>query len=192
MVKPQPTNLRRDLLTATAMVALAACAGAVTVTGHKNVAANYAPEELYVVATGDNELRTVIIGNPFDMPKDAFETAVLATMEGRNFGPRLNLSTDPKQEDVRKRHVVLAFNLANRGNANSLCAGSANATKVQPTGARFTVTGVYCAGNLPLTQATARADPVTGINSEQFRSLMTQLAIALFPAESRNRIGSGE
>ncbi len=192
MVIPQPTNLRRDLLTATAMVALAACAGAVTVTNHNNVAASYAPEELYVVATGDNELRTVIIGNPFDMPKVAFETAVLATMEGRNFGPRLNLSTDPKQEDARKRHVVLAFDLANRGNASSLCAGSANATKVQPTGAKLTVTGVYCAGNLPLTQATARAGQVTGINSERFRSLMTQLAIALFPTESRKRIGSGE
>ena len=191
-MKPRLTNPRRGLLTATAVVALAACTVAVTVTGHKNISSNYLPEELYVVATGDNELRTVIIGDPFDMPKVAFETAVLATIEGRNFGPRLNLSTDPKQEDARQRHVVLAFNLANRGNANSLCAGSANATKVQQAGARLTVTGVYCAGDLYLTQAMARADHITGIDSEQFRNLMTQLAIALFPTESRNRIGSGE
>jgi hypothetical protein len=95
-------------LTAAAVVALTACSGGVTVRGHKDVSANFLPIELYVVATGDNELRTIIIGNPFNLPKAEFETAVLASMAGRNFGPRLNLSTNPKQEDARKRRVVIA------------------------------------------------------------------------------------
>ena len=181
------TNPKRSLLTAMAVVTLAACTGAVTVTGHKNISRSYKPTELYIVATGDNQLRTVIIGNPFDLPKAEFDTAVLNTLAGANFGPRLNLSISPKQEDARKRHVVIAFNLASRGDADDMCRGSTTATNVQPISETLTVTGVYCAGTLPLTQATARAGQITGVASEQFRALMTQLALALFPPN--NRIG---
>ena len=191
-MKRLPTIPTRGLLLTTALVALAACAGAVIVTGDRDIAAGYLPEELYVVATGKNELRTVIIGNPFDMPKSAFDAAVLASMKGRNFGPRLNLSTDPRQEDGRKRKVVIGFDLATRGNLNALCSGSADTTKLQQTAGKLAVTGVYCTGNNRyLIRATARADGVNGIDSEQFRKLMTQLAIALFPADNPKRRPSG-
>jgi hypothetical protein len=88
---------RGSLLTAAAMLTLAACSGAVTVTGHKNISGAYRPGELYVVATGDNELRTIIVGNPFDLPKAEFDKAVLATLKGRNIGPTLNLSTSQRR-----------------------------------------------------------------------------------------------
>ena len=81
---------------AAAAVTLAACAGAVTVSGHKNISGSYRVSELYTVATGNNELRTIIIGGPFNMPKAEFDAAVLKSMEGRNFGQTLNLSTNPK------------------------------------------------------------------------------------------------
>ena len=187
-MKPRFSNPKLYLLISA--VALAACAGAVTVTGHKNISGSYNPDELYIIATGDNELRTVVIGSPFDLPQAEFETAVLATMAGRNFGPRLNLSTKPKQEDARKRHVLLVFNLAGRGDADELCRGSAEPAPADRTDGTVSVTGVYCAGNLPLTQATARAGQITGADSEQFRALMSQLAIALFPPTKR-RFRSG-
>jgi hypothetical protein len=128
---------------AAAAVTLAACAGAVTVSGHKNISGSYRVSELYTVATGNNELRTIIIGGPFNL-----------------------------------RNVV---------DADAICRGSAEALEVQPAGERFTVTGVYCAGNLPLTQATARIGQVPGIDSKQFNDLMGQLTIALFPARDRRR-----
>ena len=172
---------------AAAAVTLAACAGAVTVSGHKNISGSYRVSELYTVATGNNELRTIIIGGPFNMPKAEFDAAVLKSMEGRNFGQTLNLSTNPKREDPRKRNVVIAFNLRNVVDADAISRGSAEALEVQPAGERFTVTGVYCAGNLPLTQATARIGQVPGIDSKQFNDLMGQLTIALFPARDRRR-----
>ena len=188
MISP-PINLIRSLLSAAAVVALTACSGGVTVRGHKDVSANFLPIELYVVATGDNELRTIVIGNPFNMPKAAFEKAVLASMAGRNFGPRLNLSTNPKQEDARKRRVVIAFNFS-RGIAREvLCAEPANVTVEQQTGGALSVTGVYCAGDQALTQATARAGQVSGIDSGQFQNLMTQLTIVLFPTKNRKTKG---
>jgi hypothetical protein len=185
VVKLVPGNSGRCLLIATAVVTLAACAGGVTVSGHKNVSGNYRVSELYVVATRDNELRTVILGDPFNMPKAEFDAAVLASMKGRNFGPTLNLSTNPKQEDSRKRHVVIAFNITEAIDADDVCRGLTTTTKLQQAAGDMTVTGVYCAGNLPLTQATARAGQVTGIDSEQFNNLMGQLTIALFPARGR-------
>ena len=185
-------NLRLGMLIVAASITLAACAGVVTVSGHKNISRSYQVSELYVIATRDNELRTVIIGDPFNMPKADFDATVLASMRGRNFGPTLNLSTDPKKEDPRKRHVVIAFNLRNVVNADAICRGSAEALEVQPPGERFMVTGVYCAGNLPLTQATARIAQVPGIDSEQFNDLMGQLAIALFPARDRSRRDSDD
>ena len=177
----------RGLLAVTA-VTLAACAGGTTVS-RVNIAQSYLPEELYVVATGRNELRTIIVGDPFDMPKDAFDKSVLASLKGQNFGPRLNLSTDPEQEDGRKRQVVIAFNLTHIKMADTLCSGAVETAKPADTGGALTVTGVYCSGGGGhyLTQATARADGVPGANSEKFRTMMSQLAIALFPTQPRKR-----
>ena len=175
------THLKPGLVGALAAVTLAACAGGTTVS-RVNIAHSYLPDELYVVATGENELRTVVVGDPFGMPKDAFAKVVLASLERQNFGPTLNLSTDPEHEDARKRQVVLAFNLTNIKQADSLCAGAADTVKSTDTGGALTVTGVYCSGGGGyLTQATARSDKVTGADSEQFRKVMSQLAIALFP-----------
>ncbi len=182
----QRVGLKPGLLAIVGAVTLAACAGGVTV-ARENIATSYLPEELYVVATGPNQLRTVIVGEPFDMPKDAFERAVLAGLEGQNFGPRLNLSTDPEHEDSRKRNVVLAFNLTDIGQADALCAGEAATASAADTGGSLTVTGVYCGGGQYLTQATARANSVAGPDTEEFRRLMTQLAIALFPDENPHR-----
>lgn len=189
-MKTQFAYFKPGLVTAIAAVTLAACAGGVTVS-RENVAQGYLPEELYIVGTGANELKTVIVGDPFGLPKDKFESAVLASLEGRNFGPRLNLSTDPKTEDVRKRHVVLAFNPTNIGQADDLCSGTADTAKVADTGGSLTVTAVYCSTDHYLTQATAQSAGVTGTDSEQFRQLMTQLAIALFPDENPHRQGDG-
>ncbi|MCZ6509441.1 MAG: hypothetical protein O7A62_02525 [Alphaproteobacteria bacterium] len=185
------THLKPGLVTALAAVTLAACAGGVTVS-REDVALGYLPEELYVVATGENELRTVIVGDPFDMPKEAFAKVVLASLERQNFGPPLNLSTDPQREDARKRQVVLAFNLTSIKQADSLCSGMAETAKPADTGGALSVTGVYCSGvGGYLTQATARSVGVTGADTEQFRKLMTQLAIALFPDENPHRRQDG-
>ena len=179
-------SIKQSMVPVVAVMALTACAGATTVS-RENIAHSYLPEELYVVATGENELRTVIVGDPFDVPRDAFQSAVLAGLDGQNFGPRLNLSTDPKREDSRKRQVVIAFNLTNIKQADALCAGAAETAKVANTNSGLTVTGVYCAGDHYLTQATARSAAVSGPDSVQFRRLMTQLAIALFPDDNPHR-----
>jgi hypothetical protein len=191
-MKMQLPRLNLRLLTVVAAMSLAACASGGTVS-RVNIATSYLPEELYVAATGKHELRTIIVGEPFDMPKDKFDEVVLASLEGQNFGPRLNLSTDPKQEDPRKRQVVLAFNLTNIQQVDNLCSGTAETAKPADTGA-LTVTGVYCygGGGSYLTQATARASGVTGPDTEQFRRLMTQLAISLFPDDNPHRRGDAE
>ena len=133
-----------------------------------DLATSYLPEELYVAASGKYELRTIIIGAPFDMPKDEFDKAVLASMDRQNFGPRLHLSTDPKQEDPRKRQVILVFNLTNIQQIDTLCSGTAETAKPEDTGGALTVTGT---------------------NTEKFRRLMTQLTISLFPDDNPHRRG---
>ena len=188
-------HLKQGVLAAIAAITVAACAaggsGGVTVS-RDDVDTSYLPEELYVVATGENELRTIIVGEPFDMPKEAFDKAVLASMARQNFGPPLNLSTNPEKEDARKRQVVLAFNLTNIQQVDSLCSGTAETTKRENTSGALTVTGIYCSGGGGyLTQATARSESVTGTDSEQFRRLMSQLAIALFPDDNPHRRQDG-
>ena len=132
-MKTRLPRLKLGLLGAVAAVSLAACAGGTTVS-RVNIAQSYLPEELYVVATGKNELRTIIVGDPFGMPKDAFDKSVLASLKGQNFGPPLNLSTEPEREDSRKRQVVIAFNLTNIKKADTLCSGAAETAKPAATG----------------------------------------------------------
>lgn len=182
-MKTRLTHLKPGLLAIVAAVTLTACAGGVSVM-REDVAMGYDPEELYVVGTGENELRTVVVGDPFGMPKEAFQTAVLASLDGRNFGPRLNLSIVPRREDPRMRHVVIAFNPAKVTQANALCAGPMETALPAHSGGDLTVTGVYCAGDLYITEATARSNSVPGPDTAQFRKLMTQLALALFPPQN--------
>ena len=190
IMKMRLPRLNPRLLTAIAAVSLAACAGGKTVS-RVDIAHRYLPEELYVVATSNNELQTIVVGEPFDMPKDEFDQAVLASMARQNFGPQLNLSTDPKQEDGRKRQVVLVFNLTGIVQTDSLCSGTTETAK--PADGALTVTGVYCdGGGRFLTTATTRADGVTAANTEQFRRMMSQLAISLFPDDNPHRRGEGE
>ncbi len=100
---------------AIAAVSLAACASGVSVS-HENVAHSYEAKALHAVATGDNELRTVIVGDPFGMPKDASDKAVLANLQAPGVKPRLNLmgKADP-------------FVLLNRRTATDDCNGSKRA-----------------------------------------------------------------
>ena len=187
--------LKRGALTAIAAIGLAACAGGIAsgvTVSREDVHTSYLPEELYVVATGRNELRTIIVGQPFDMPKDAFDRAVLASMEGQNFGPRLNLSTQPEREDSRKRQVVIAFNLNDIQQVDRLCEGTGDTVPATDAGGKVTVTGVYCSGGGGyLTQATAVSGNVESADSAQFQRLMSQLALALFPDENPHRRDDG-
>lgn len=185
-MKARFSHLRLASVTAAAAVTLAACAGGVTVS-RENVAQGYEPEELYIVGTGENEIKTFIVGDPFGAPKEAFQAAVIASLKGGNFGPRLNLSTAPMHQDIRKRHVVLAFNMTDLSQADDLCSGAAETATVADTGGSLTVTAVYCSTDHYLTQATARSASVSGTDTENFRALMTQLAIALFPDENPHR-----
>lgn len=184
-MKQHSSKPARNLLPAVALIALTGCTGGVIVTGQKNISASYEPSELYVVATGGNQLRTVVVGSPFGQPQAEFDAAVLAALEGRNIGPTLNLSTDPTQEDPRQRRVVLAFNLARGADGDDLCARTDNLPLDPPSTDTLSVTGAYCADDLPLTQATARAGQVTAADGEPFRALMSQLALALFPPNNR-------
>ena len=190
IMKLQIPRFNPALLAALLAVSLAACAGEQTVS-RVDLATSYLPEELYVAASGKYELRTIIIGAPFDMPKDEFDKAVLASMDRQNFGPRLHISTDPKQEDPRKRQVILVFNLTNIQQIDTLCSGTAETAKPEDTGGALTVTGVYCygGGGPFLTQAVASTSGVTGTDTEKFRRLMTQLTISLFPDDNPHRRG---
>lgn len=182
-MKTRLPQLKPGLVTAVVAVSLAACAGGVNVS-HKNVAHSYEPKALQAVAGGNNELKTIIVGDPFGMPKDAFDKAVLASLEAPDVKPRLNLSTNPNREDARKHHLVLAFNPTNKSQADALCSGRVDTAKVADTGGRLTVAGAYCSGAKFLTQAAARSEGVTGPDSENFQNLMKQLAKNLFPQEN--------
>jgi hypothetical protein len=184
-MKTRLTPFKPILITALAMVSLAACGGA-TVSG-EDIAYAYIPEELYDAATGDNALKTVIIGAPFGIPQDAFEKTVLASLNGHNAGPPLNLSATANRDDPRNRQVVLAFNPINLRSDSALCSGVAETAPAAGAEGSLQVTGVYCAGGQYLTRATVRSDGVTGPDSQQFQELMTKLAQALFPAVNPSR-----
>ncbi len=116
-----------------ALVALlAGCAGVTT--SFADITRQYRPAELGFDAGSDDTFRVVVIGNPFDVSKETFETAIVTEMTGSTLGgPRLAFSTAPDEADRRNHRVVLVFDPPEKGSYSGLSAPDISAAAAAAT-----------------------------------------------------------
>lgn len=165
---------------AAAILALTACANGVTVS-QTGISHGYSRSELSVVGTGGNELRVEVTGNPYGIPKQAFDETVVAGMQGKSPGAPVTFALEPQQEDTARHHrVVIVFDPATILSPSQLCTASQPIATKAP-GETMTVMGAYCQSNYEFTHAAARAKMPPGANTPEFRNLVTQLTLAMFP-----------
>lgn len=168
---------------ALALVALlTGCVGVTT--SFADITRHYRPTELGFDAGSDGTFRVVVIGNPFDVSKETFETAIVTEMTGSNLGgPRLAFSTAPDEADRRNHRVVLVFDPREKRSHLGLCAPDISAVATAPRANRseVRVLAAFCQGETLITGVSGRASDVTGPDSPNFGFLVRQTTMSLFP-----------
>ncbi len=77
--------------------------------------------DFFQYAAAGRDFQTVIYGNPTTAPKDAFDAAVVAAMQGRNWGPTTNFTTTPTVGPREGYRVVMAFGGDRYVSGNAIC-----------------------------------------------------------------------
>ncbi|MEP4380779.1 MAG: hypothetical protein ABJ215_12685 [Alphaproteobacteria bacterium] len=178
-------------LTAAALAVLTACTG-VTVSrvDHAN---QYSPFEATAAGGGDRQIQLVVFGNPFDIPQAQLEKAVSDAMQANAFGVPINFAINPENPDPsRPFRVVLAFNPDAVRDPGDLCAADDGPESAAPRDGRLTIMGAFCSTDSYLSHAIARADDVTGTDSEAFGDMIFQLKTSLFPSRNPNDQSAGD
>ena len=162
--------------------ALAACADAVTV--RPTYIGSYDPNMLTYQA-GQGAMKIEIFGNPFSAPKSALDDAVTGAMSGSIFGRPVQFATAVPPENRSPYRVVLVVNPAKTLASDELCRKSEYPTAgPAPT---LRMEAAFCADGQALTATGGTVAGVQSADDPKFRTLVRQIALALFPIEDPNR-----
>jgi hypothetical protein len=63
--------------------------------------------------------------------------------------------------------------------------------RIGPQGAGLDLVATYCRGDRPMTQVTARLDPVSSPDDPRFRDQVRQVSLSLFPSRNPDMQGDG-
>ena len=144
---------------------LAACGGPRVYGTYYN--SGYTPAHP-LLAAADGEALAIIRANPF--PDDRDNTAVLATMQGRNPGPRLYFRQTSRVESRYDYKVIVSFNNAGIGASNP-CLDTAP-LPMAPGGDRVEIRADFCVGTAFLSEARGSIDGVASAKDPRFSRLM--------------------
>jgi len=171
------TLFRAALAAGLAMSAATASAAVIT---HEEVHIRYTWEEFFAAADG-KEFLVQIRGNPFAMPQEAFEKALLAKLQARSVGPKTTWTTTPGETPPAKAYrLVLVFGTGSQL-GSTLCE-ELDSIKPPPTAVpgSVNVAAAYCRSYQPMTEAFARTD-ASQPDDRALERLVSELMAVLFP-----------
>lgn len=174
--------MRYLVLSIALLAGLSGCGGATVFTTYYD--SLYSPDEV-TLAAANNPALAVIRGNPFAADRD--NAAVLAAMQGVNFGPRLLFSQSPRADDRYGYKVILDFGAPSFGGGP--CSLGPTPPAPRPTAERMDVYAAFCIGDRLLSEAGGSVGGVTGPDDPKLRRLIADLLVALTPPYDPKRIG---
>lgn len=163
---------------------LAACADT-SIVHYSYYNSAYTPSHVDLAAASGPSL-AVIRNDPF--PADRGNAGVLAAMQGRNLGPRMYFTQQPRPDDRYGYKVILDFGGSPPGGYAQCAATPAPAATTQPSG-RISVAASFCVGDLLLTDAYGSISGASGPDDPRFQRLIGDMMVALTPPYDPNRRG---
>jgi hypothetical protein len=164
---------------------LAGCAQSASIP-HSYVDGAYRPSYLGYAA-GRGGMMTEVVGNPFAAPKPALDAVVTEILETSHFGPELPFFTEPPADFRSDYRVVVLLNPAPAAAPSRLCEQPAQPQN--PRGGRVGVLAAFCNGPYRITSAGGSIAGAQGPDDPDFRSLMRQVAVLLFPPQPADQRG---
>jgi hypothetical protein len=129
-----------------------------------------------------------IVGNPFNVPDNAFRNVALAHMQGQNRGKPAKFVTVPDTETLPPFKVVAAFDMPANIDGYDLCKGPA-ALPVPPkqTG-QVTLNMAFCYGDQLKSDARGWVYDLRRVDDPRFASLVKQVTLAMIPTGDKERM----
>lgn len=155
---------------------VAGCADAVIV--HPTTVSGYRPSMLNYAAS-QGAMKTEIIGNPFDGPKEDLDRAVTGGLTRSHFGPSLAFATSVSPDNRSPYRIVLVFNPTLDHTSGNICGAPDRAT--QARGDRIRVMAAFCSADRAVIYTRGSVAGATGPTDARFRALIRQLGLELFP-----------
>ena len=183
----------RSLLAGAAMASvlvLNACADAVRSTSSQDVSLRTGVLSTFAYAAVTGEMNTVVIGNPFDIPKDALERVITETMQGNHYGPRTTFTTTPSVDARSDYRVVMMFDRPRGMNRQQLCAPKAQ-LEPEPRGDRLRLATAFCARNQLLSWVDSSIRAPASPDDPAFRKLIANAIFNLIPSRDHDPDGRG-
>lgn len=170
---------------ALALVLLAGCAPGSVTTTHVDYESGYSPYR-FSYAAGGRDLRVVIRGNPTSAQQEEFDRAVIAAMQGKNWGPQTNFTTRPSESARKNYRVVMLFSGKRYAGGNALC-GDLDGVDLAPVDGRVRLQAAFCQKERPLTQLQVTVDGVTSPADPRLKRMVTAAVLELFPPIDNTR-----
>ena len=168
---------------------VSACAGGIQVLDPINTQL-YTEDDFYYAAR-NGEITTRVGDNPFGGPSAHFAEMVTDHMYGANLGGDVVFTPSPQGPGSGRYHVVMLFNPPINSDEEDLCAKNARFPTV-PAIDTLRLVSVFCYKDTLLSTATGQVSGVHSPRAPQFRDLVRQVTLALFPAHDNLDIGGDD
>ena len=135
----------------------------------------------YQCAAGNRDLKTTIIGNPFNMSKSDFGRQVTQLMQGNDRGINANFVTKPGSSAKVGYHAVMLFNPSLGVSLSRVCSAPENE---RSSGGTDTLSAllVFC-GPTPISAGLASANSVSSISDPKFSKIIEGVTFFMTPIE---------
>jgi hypothetical protein len=177
------------------LVLSAACVLLSLLTGCGGVSQSYAVYPHYVgsaatYAAADRDLKLVVIGNPTALPRERFEAAVAAAMQGQNGQRGTRFTTSPGESWRKDYRVVVAFGAPVAATGPTYCRYAPPPEPVM-AGPPIRIVFAFCDGERLMSEVLAFVPSLD--RPGDLERLMAQTVYALMPPLSPDeRQGPGD
>ena len=134
----------------------------------------------YAAAAG--EVNTVVIGNPFGVPKETVDRAVTDAMQGTHHGPRTRFTTQPSDAARHNLRIVVMFDPPHTLDTGRLC-GDPATLEPQAAGDRLKMLTAFCVGDELLSDVRTILPAPASPHDPAFRHVVASAMWRLIPVD---------
>jgi hypothetical protein len=177
------------LLSATAVLALAACArsdGIRTVSQYDD---RFDSDD-YAHEASVKPILVVVRGTAFGLDQRTLEQAIATSMQGADWGPHARFTTTPSNDVAKMFSFVMLVNGPLNATAAALCAdpSKAPAATAAPTTGEVRLIGGLCRYDQDMAEVTGQVEGVTGPQDPKFHNLIVAATQELTTPQTNQRL----
>ncbi len=147
--------------------------------------------ELFQYAAAGRDFRTVIYGNPTKAAKETFDTAVIAAMQGRNWGAPTHFTTTPSENAREGYRVVLVFS-GDRHYGGAAACRDIDPAALATVSDRVELQAAFCFRDRLLSNVHVGVAAFSSPDDARLDQAVAQAVLHLFPLRDPDRRPQGD